>query len=490
MTSSAFSLVSNQDEGFYSARSDGSISPISLSSDSQSHCSEARNFEVADHQLIMLAEAIQPGLFSEQGHMVYMPCTYCTLFYHKGKRVSLSKFAVKHRNHIYINHWVFLRCNQCKDDSLNDSLKMFSCNSKYNSCNLPCPLQNLKKVARAYIKHGKSCSGGSFCHNLTLCLGDYSCCHNIAFGETTLKASTLRLNMKESLSVLPQVEFPARIHIKHECTTDLCVDQNLLEEALQKADCKLTGELIYGTYTRIYKAFSKPNKEALCIKAACLHNYANKAICHSVDTEIFISKLHHEENTPVLFHYGVFRLKDTVFMVSQQTKNGNLAEYLEHVGNLEEEDYRKMVNTLCRGIQFLHSHCIAHRNLNLDNILVGENSTDLKIAGLSSSCIVQPDRLISYPFVSYLYAAPEFFQTRCFDPLKPDIWSLGIITFFLFNRQQLFPNSSISQPRRTPILNWNYSLQSKCFLDSLLTREYKSRPNIKKVMEHQWLHTH
>ena len=474
MASLSSSQASNQDEESHSLYSDGSTGSPSSSTDNQSQPSELI-CDVPDHEFIILAESTQPGFFPERGHMVYIPCMLCTLLYHKGQCTSLSKNLLKHRNHIYVHHWILFRCNQCGD-------------SLDNSYSIPCPLQSLKKIAQEHIKHDKTCKGGSSCYNLTLHPEKFSCCHNIAFGKTTFKEPKLPLDMKERLTILPQVEFPAKRHVKHDCTTELCVDQNLLKEVLQTVDCKLIGELTHGDFSNTYKASNKPSNEALCIKAACLHNYANNAICHSVDTEIYISQLTHETNTPVLFHYGVFRLRDTIFMVSQQTKNGNLTEYLVRIGGFGEETYRKMITTLCRGIQFLHSHCIAHRNLKIDNILVGESPTDLKIAGLGSSCIVQPDRLINYPFVSYQYAAPEFFQTRCFDPLKPDIWSLGVIMFFLFNRKHLFPNSSISQPRKTPLLNWNYSLQSKSFLEALLAREYKSRPNIKMILEHQWLH--
>ncbi|XP_052832297.1 uncharacterized protein LOC128250689 [Octopus bimaculoides] len=434
------------------------------------------------NDVMSIAIPENPGSFPEQGHLVYVPCIRCTLFYHCKSETTSNANVFKCGNHIYINHWVFFRCSQCPNGS-----NSLDCYNTYQMT-IPCPLPYLLRISNFYIEHNKICTGGSRCSHLLANPNDYQCCNDVAFSKTSIEKSLYPKTIKTTLETLPAVDLPTKIHhSSHDCAIDGCIDYQILMETLNNVSCQLTGDMWVGSFTRIFKAVNLHNKEALCIKAVCLHHYKN-TVCHSVDTELTLFKQMNDKdktNEDVLSLLGAFRLEDTVYTVSYLQENGSLMEYLTRVGYLSEFEYISMVEEICCGISFLHSRNIAHRNLTLENILVGKNGK-LKIAGFGSSCFVAPDRYMNYPFVTYTYAAPELFQTRSFDPLKPDIWALGIISYYLFKREHLFPDSCIRSQSYWPLKQWNHTELSRNFIEHLLNRDFIQRPNISSVLTHSW----
>jgi serine/threonine protein kinase len=103
----------------------------------------------------------------------------------------------------------------------------------------------------------------------------------------------------------------------------------------------------------------------------------------------------------------------------------------------DEKLTRTFFHGLIDGLEYLHNHQIAHQDLKLENLLLGENFI-LKIGGLSSSIPIEKNALCVHEGSSD-YRAPEVKAGVCRNPAKADIYSAGILLFLL--KYRMFPYS-------------------------------------------------
>lgn len=89
---------------------------------------------------------------------------------------------------------------------------------------------------------------------------------------------------------------------------------------------------------------------------------------------------------------------------------------------------------LARGLQHLHSHNVAHRDLSLENVLVGAHGR-FKICDFGFACDAR--QLVADTGFRMYYMAPELVNGKLCDPKKADIWSLGIMLYIMITGSPL-----------------------------------------------------
>ncbi|GAB9466630.1 hypothetical protein Gpo141_00004000 [Globisporangium polare] len=157
---------------------------------------------------------------------------------------------------------------------------------------------------------------------------------------------------------------------------------------------------------------------------------------------------------------GHFMEEDTLFFVSEFCRGGDLHTLLLSAARTDngEDKALHLMRQILRGVQFLHRHGIAHRDLSLENILLGDNGV-CKVAdfGLSTDA----SRVCFECVGKEYYMAPEVVVAQCagensvigeadmraaksYDPVQADIWSLGVIWFMLLTGAPLVAIASPS----------------------------------------------
>ena len=89
------------------------------------------------------------------------------------------------------------------------------------------------------------------------------------------------------------------------------------------------------------------------------------------------------------------------------------------------------------------------------------------------------------------YLAPEIIMRQEHDPLKTDIWTLGIILFMLANGNQPFKGKDLESLKKNILRGF---FAGQCFqkdlnqlINQLLERNHEDRPDIKKIKNSDWL---
>lgn len=153
-------------------------------------------------------------------------------------------------------------------------------------------------------------------------------------------------------------------------------------------------------------------------------------------------KLTHNSIVPV---YDILTFDQNTFVI-QELENETLLEYVNKSPDLSQKEIAHFLYTILKGLEFLHSQYIIHKDLCLENVLISsEGEAKLLHVGLMKKNNI----MVEFSENGLVYSAPELFLEKV-TPLC-DIWSCGLIFAYLLQTKseriqyQLFSGRSISQ---------------------------------------------
>jgi novel protein kinase C epsilon type len=126
--------------------------------------------------------------------------------------------------------------------------------------------------------------------------------------------------------------------------------------------------------------------------------------------------------------YSCFQNKEHIFFVMEYMSGGDLKEQLNEVGIFSEKTTKFYAAEISVAVEFLHQRGILHRDLKLENVLVGSDGhckiADFGLAklGLFRHCKTQSQ--VGTP----IYVAPEIMKNELYGQ-GADWWSVGIMIF-------------------------------------------------------------
>ena len=170
--------------------------------------------------------------------------------------------------------------------------------------------------------------------------------------------------------------------------------------------------------------------------------------------------------------------------------------------SFEEKDVCLLIHKMLTAIFYLQTYGIVHRDLKPENILIISNNEEDNSNMIPYLFNFEFSKICSYkekchePYGTVSYVAPEVLIEKPYD-FKVDLWSIGIITFFLLGgilpfdddhsekeiaRQTIHDNVKFKSPI------WKIrSKESKNFIEGLLKKNPEDRMNIKDALIHNWI---
>lgn len=116
------------------------------------------------------------------------------------------------------------------------------------------------------------------------------------------------------------------------------------------------------------------------------------------------------------------------------------------VSGLTEDDTRSKFLQIAKGVGYAHSHRVIHRDLKLDNVLIGSlgecKISDFGLSQYSSSHTGEKNNGASG---SLYYMAPEILRIPPQYSEKLDVWCMGIILYCLFTSRLPFVSLAVLQ---------------------------------------------
>ncbi|XP_005083103.2 sperm motility kinase 2B-like [Mesocricetus auratus] len=187
----------------------------------------------------------------------------------------------------------------------------------------------------------------------------------------------------------------------------------------------------------------------------------------------------------------VIETETRIYLVMELAEGQQLYQYIRKAGRLSEDEARRIFKQIIAGVSYCHDLGIVHRDLKPDNIMLDQNGK-VKIIDFGLGTRFQPGQRLSRHCGAYSFGAPELFLGRLYDGPKVDVWTLGVVLYFMVVGKVPFDAVIIPELRRQVVAG-RYTVPSDLseeledLLSFLMTVNPRFRPTIAEVMTHPWL---
>ena len=249
----------------------------------------------------------------------------------------------------------------------------------------------------------------------------------------------------------------------------------------------------------VFHAYDIKNKRDVAIKRI------NKSFLTFEDLSLIkteIDTLKVCQHPYVVKLYEIIETYNEINIVLEHCELGNLYYYLNHMKfRLSEEEIAKYIHDISKAVYSMHNLGIIHRDLKLSNIALTKhnNKIEIRILDFGLSKILGPNQLCDEGYGTPGYAAPEVINRYKYS-FEADVWSIGVIAYFLCSgklpfdyvrkgrvEKDIIENTLLDDVKFDNTFIKKYSKFAVKFIKDLMNKNTFKRPNIREVLEHEWL---
>ena len=142
------------------------------------------------------------------------------------------------------------------------------------------------------------------------------------------------------------------------------------------------------------------------------------------------------KNNNVLKLYEVYETKNSLYLVLELIKGGELLRAVSKKKQFKEIDLKLLMKNLLTSLKHIHSKDILHRDIKPDNLLLRDENIihDIVIADFGLSCQLNNEKILYKRCGTPGYVAPEILKWHegdAFYSTKCDIFSIGCIFYLM-----------------------------------------------------------
>ncbi|XP_019132627.2 serine/threonine-protein kinase PLK4 isoform X1 [Larimichthys crocea] len=261
-------------------------------------------------------------------------------------------------------------------------------------------------------------------------------------------------------------------------------------QELSIEDFKVLTLLGKGSFACVYRAKSEKTGLEVAIKTIDKKAMHKAGMVQRVTNEVEIQcRLKHPS---ILELYNYFEDSNYVYLVLEMCHNGEMSRYLkERKMAFSEDEARHFMHQIVKGMLYLHTHGILHRDLTLSNLLLTSNM-NIKIAdfGLATQLKLPNEKHFTMCGTPN-YISPEV-ATRSAHGLESDVWSLGCMFYAFLMGRPPFDTDTVKHTLSKVVLGEyempsHVSLEAQDLIHQLLQRDPAQRPSLSAVLDHPFM---
>ena len=218
-----------------------------------------------------------------------------------------------------------------------------------------------------------------------------------------------------------------------------------------------------------------------------------------IKNEIDIMKLCNHPNIIKLLDH--FENSEYIYIIMEYLSGGTLTQYIKkRYFNFSENQASNIIYQIGNGIKYLHNYCIIHRDLKTDNIMLTEDNENatIKIIDFGLSKIISSNESLIDGYGTLTFTAPEVLTREPYNK-EIDIWSLGIILFYMLTghfpfegiNEEIIAKKIVYQSLEFNSEEWETrSHKVKNLIEKCLKKKPSNRININEFLKHSWFKSH
>ncbi|XP_016682734.2 CBL-interacting serine/threonine-protein kinase 24 isoform X9 [Gossypium hirsutum] len=185
-----------------------------------------------------------------------------------------------------------------------------------------------------------------------------------------------------------------------------------------------------GTFAKVKFARNSVTGESVALKVLPKATILKHRMVDQIKREISIMKIVRHPNIVRLHEVLAGRTK--IYIILEFISGGELFDKIVHCGRLPENECRRYFQQLIDAVAHCHSKGVYHRDLKPENLLL-DSYGDLKVSDFGLSALLQQQGvgLLHTTCGTPNYVAPEVLSYQGYDGAAADIWSCGVILFFI-----------------------------------------------------------
>ena len=263
-----------------------------------------------------------------------------------------------------------------------------------------------------------------------------------------------------------------------------------------KKDYDIIKTLKEGVYSEINLVENKLSKMKCIMKSITKTNSFAKDEEDMLDNELKILSLLDHPN--IINVYALYSNEDSYSYITEYCQEGDLNEQLMNKGAYDERKAAYIMFQIFSAVNYCHKNKIINRGLTIENILISEIKNDLpyiKLGYFGTSFLAKKNAIKIKNVQKIYYEPPEEISLGHKYIDKSDIWSCGVIMYFLLAARPPFGGEK-EEERKNNILNENYDLETppfdkispecKTLLSRLLMSNPDGRPSAEEVLKDSW----
>ena len=281
------------------------------------------------------------------------------------------------------------------------------------------------------------------------------------------------------------------------------MDDKSKEEVFETLDeYQIIKELGRGAYGLVKLSLNKQNGNLFALKILKIPSLFDKFLN---EFEI-ISQLNHQNIIKAISFNkeGTYTKLDgkkitVCYFVMPYITHGEIFNIVYSKGAFSENLTLYCARQLVETIQFLHDNNVVHRDLKPENILLDSNY-NVVITDFGYAKQMKNPSLTHTRLGTPVYMAPEILKNQSYDPIKADIFSIGVTIFVMLSRnipfqeasstnrfyQILFENPTFMFGNYQHNYQKSYSAQFRSFFLNLVCKDPAKRFGIADIQASEW----
>jgi 5'-AMP-activated protein kinase catalytic alpha subunit len=209
----------------------------------------------------------------------------------------------------------------------------------------------------------------------------------------------------------------------------------------------------------------------------------------------------------VLRFYELLEDDNCIYIILEFLDGGEVFSIVEQHGKVPEDQARHLFSHFVQGTKYIHTRGFAHRDLSLENGMLSSEPTPntAKLIDFGLATTLPPAGHLKAPEPIRIgkerYMAPETYSMVAYDPVKVDIWTLGMCLFvmcFGIYPYRVASSAHCAYFREiergnlvTMLTQWNMihsvSPGAVDLINLILQTDPNKRPAIEEIERHPWL---